>query len=231
MNKNSIIFGVLGIIVGLAIGFFSANSMNRNAAGGGGGGQEPAGAPFGSPQAPSSNDPNTGGMVADVQATLDKAKNEPENFEAQVKAGEMYSKIRRFKEALEFYEKAQKIKPNDFLANSILGNAYFDLKQYDKAEAFYAKALEINPKDVAVRTDYGLTFYLREPSDTDRAIGEYRKALEIDPKHELTLQNLIVALDEKGERSELEKALSQLKEVNPANPAVEKFAPEKKNPL
>ncbi|NNF00476.1 MAG: tetratricopeptide repeat protein, partial [Pyrinomonadaceae bacterium] len=164
-----------------------------------------------------------GSMLADVQATLDKAKDEPDNFQAQIKAGEMYSKIRRFDKALEYYEKAQKLKPNDFSANSILGNAYFDLKQYKKAETAYARALEIKPNDVAVRTDFGLTFYLREPGDYDRAVSEYRKALDIDPNHELTLQNLIVALNDMGEKEEAAKAIDRLRAVNPKNPVIEKF--------
>jgi len=222
MNKNSVTFGILGLLAGLAIGFFGANSMNRNSASN----TTESGAPvLGSPQAPQTKpQTNQGGMLADVQATLDKAKNEPDNFEAQIKAGEMYSKIRRFDKALEFYEAAQKLKPDDFSANSILGNAYFDLKEYEKAGAAYSKALEINPKDVAVRTDYGLTFYLREPADNQRAISEYRKSLEIEPRHEKTLQNLIVVLNDEGEKDEISKAVVILKQVNPNNPAVEKFA-------
>ena len=220
MNKNSVIFGVLGIFVGLAIGFFGANALNRKTATDKQ--NTSAAAPLTNPQSPQTGT-NPAGMLADVQATLDKAKSEPENFDAQQKAGEMYSKIRRFDTALEFYEKAQKIKPNDFSANSALGNAYFDLKQYEKAQTAYANALEINPKDVAVRTDYGLTFYLHEPGDTDRAISEYRKSLKIDSNHELTLQNLIVALNEKGQNEEAAKALATLKGVNPENDLVKKF--------
>ena len=211
-------------MVGLGIGFFGANSINRNSAVN----KTESSAPApGNPQSPQTQlQTNQGGMLADVQATLDKAKNEAENFEAQIKAGEMYSKIRRFDKALEFYEAAQKLKPDDFSANSILGNAYFDLKEYDKAGEAYSKALEINPKDVAVRTDYGLTFYLREPADNKRAIGEYRKSLEIEPKHEKTLQNLIVVLNDEGDKEEISKTLVTLNEVNPNNPAVEKFSAE-----
>ena len=225
MNKNSIIFGVLGILIGLAVGFFGANALNRKNSSSTP--QSSTAPPF-ADNRPSQPGTNPAGMLADVQETLDKAKNEPENFEAQLKAGEMYSKIRRFDTALEFYEKAQKLKPDDFSANSTLGNAYFDVKQYEKAQAAYAKALEIKPKDVAVRTDYGLTFYLSDPSDVDRAISEYRKSLEIDPNHELTLQNLIVALDDKGEKEETGKALAILKKVNPKNDVVKKFDSEEK---
>ncbi|MCB1024841.1 MAG: tetratricopeptide repeat protein [Acidobacteria bacterium] len=220
MNKNGISFGIIGIVIGLTVGFFGANYLNRNAENAG------AGAPL-QPQVPA-NMPSQGNIpsgapLADVQKVLDRAKEEPENYQAQIEAGEMYTKIQRFDQALPFYEAAQKLKPADLNSNIVLGNGYFDAKQYEKAETYYAKALEIDPKNVGVRTDYGLTFFLREPSDPERSIMEYRKALEIDPKHELTLQNLSAALKEKGDKEELIKTLAALKEVNPNNKVIKQL--------
>ncbi len=213
MNKTGITYGILGIVIGLAVGFFGANYLNRNAAT--------------ETSIPSSNLPtgaqqvqNPAGQLADVQKVLDRAKAEPDNFDAQIEAGEMYAQIERFDNALEFYERAQKIKPDDFRANVKLGNAFFDAKQFEKAEEFYAKAIEIDPKEPNVRTDLGLTYFLREPSDPDRAIAEYKKSLEIDSNHELTLQNLLAALKEKGDKEELAKTLAKLKLVNPNNPVI-----------
>ncbi len=216
MNKTAITYGILGIVIGLAVGFFGANYLNRNAATETG--ISSANLPAGAPQVQ-----NPTGQLADVQKVLDLAKNEPDNFDAQIEAGEMYAQIERFDKALEFYERAQKIKPDDFQANVKLGNAFFDAKQFEKAEEFYAKAIVIDPKDPNVRTDLGLTYFLREPSDPDRAIAEYKKSLEIDSNHELTLQNLLAALKEKGDKDELAKTLAKLKEVNPNNPVIETY--------
>ena len=217
MNKNAIIYVISGLLIGLILGFFGANYLNRNAV-------NPANtSAVNVPPAAPKGAPAQGNPTTDVQKVLDTAKNEPDNFAAQVEAGEMYAKIQRFDKALEFYEQAQKIKPDNFDANVKLGNAFFDAKQYEKAEIFYSKAIEINPKDPNVRTDFGLTFFLREPSDIDRAIAEYRKSLAIDPNHELTLQNLLAALKEKGNGEELAKTLAKLKEINPSNPVIAKY--------
>ena len=56
-------------------------------------------------------------MLPEVSDTLDAAKNEPNNFEAQIKAGDMYAKIQKFDTAAEFYEKANQVKPDDYRNN------------------------------------------------------------------------------------------------------------------
>lgn len=220
MNKSGITYGVVGIIIGLTAGFFGANYLNRNS-----NTKSPATAIQSSIPANVNQQGNItpGAQFADVQKVIDLAKNEPDNFEAQIAAGKMFSKIQRFDEALPYYEAAHKIKPADLDANIVLGNGYFDAKQYGKAETYYAKALEIDPKNVGVRTDYGLTFFVREPNDVDRAIVEFRKSLEIDPNHELTLQNLSAALSQKGNLKELSETLAKLKAVNPNNAAIKKL--------
>ena len=218
MDKKGLAIGVVGLIIGLTIGFFGANYLNRQDNIPAGNMTDPSGVPGGNTQIPGANV-----QLGDVQVVLDRAKNEPQNYDAQIKAGQMYSRIQRFDQALEFYERAHKIKPDDFDANVQLGNGYFDARKFEKAGEFYSKALKINPRDVGVRTDFGLTFFLREPGDTDRAIIEFRKSLEIDPKHEITLQNLAAALKEKGDDEELQKVLALLKEVNPNNKILEKY--------
>ena len=78
----------------------------------------------------------------------------------------------------------------------------------------------MNKENAGIRSDLGLTFYLRTPRDTERAVKEYRLALEIDPVHESTLQNLSVALKDIGQEEEREKILERLRKVNPDNPAL-----------
>ncbi len=161
--------------------------------------------------------------MPDIQLVLDKAKNEPDNFEAQMKAGEMYSKIQGFDTALDYYKKAQQIKPNDLQANIKLAGAYFDKKKYVEAEKYFLRALQIEPKNVDIRSDLGLTYYLRDPSDDKRAISEYRMSLAINPSHEPSLQNLSVVLKKTGDVEELKKTLARLKKVNPKNVVLETY--------
>ena len=121
------------------------------------------------------------------------------------------------------YEKAYKIKPNDFEVLRGLGNVNFDLKKYQEAERWYQQALKVKPDDANVRTDLGLTFYLREPRDLDRAIAIYNEVLKTSPQHEPALQNLTQALLAKGDREGARAAAARLQQVNPSNQALDQF--------
>lgn len=217
MQKH-ISFGIIGLIIGLAIGFFAANSINRKEISQGSSPVEQVNTPFVGQQTQTvSVKPNekTGGMLPEIAETLDAAKNELNNFEAQMKAGDMYAKIQKFDTAAEFYEKANQIKPDDYRTIVIIGNTYFDSKQFEKAENWYKKALLKKPDDVNVRTDLGITFVERENPDLDRAVKEFQTSLQTDPKHEPTLYNLGVAYFKKGNTAETENLLSRLESVNP----------------
>ena len=232
MSKENLLYAVIGLMVGAIIGFTFANSVNKNVV-------TPApvtmanantaGPLSGNPALPSDHPPlgtssgttqPQGGAIPEVTAAIDKAKGEPQNFEAQMTAGDLYYQIQRFDEAAKFYEAANKLKPGEVEPMVKLGNALFDGEKYTEAEKWYVLALEKNPKDITVRTDLGLTFFLREPRDIQRAIKEYEKSLAIDPGHEVTLQNVVVAYKELGDAANLEKATARLKVVNPNNPAL-----------
>lgn len=211
MNKNGLTLGIIGLLAGLAIGFFGANSINRNSIKPATGGiQNPISPPMTSQPA---GQPPAGGMLADVQKTLDRATNEPDNFQAQVDAGTMHARIQRFDKALEFFKKAQLLKPDDFQANSLLGNAYFDARQFENAETYYEKALKIK-SDVTVQSDYATTFFQRSEPDYDRALVEFEKALKIDSAHEPTIYNMGVTYSRKGDKDNAQKTLEKLKEIN-----------------
>ncbi|CAN5410909.1 hypothetical protein BH20ACI1_BH20ACI1_25650 [soil metagenome] len=217
MQKN-ISFGVVGLIIGLVIGFFSANTINRKEILQQNPQTNQSNAPFLNQQTQAvSVKPHeqSGGMLPEIAETLDAAKNEPNNFEAQIKAGDMYAKIQKFDTAAEFYEKANQVKPDDYRTIVVIGNTYFDSKQFEKAEKWYEKALAQKPDDVDVRTDFGITFVERENPDLDRAVKEFQTSLQTNPKHEPTLYNLGIAYYKKGNMAEAEKVLTQLESINP----------------
>src|SRR5262249_10254678 len=112
-------------------------------------------------------------------------------------AAELFQRIGRLDGALEFYERAAKVKPKDLNLLTILGNTNFDLKRYDEAEKWYQLAIKVNPNDTTLWLDLGSSYYLREPPDLDRAIAAYRSALKVDSRNEKALQNLTQALIDK----------------------------------
>ena len=227
MNKENLMSLVLGLVVGLVVGFVFANSFNRSA----GSAAPPvikasttpamdADLPYdGAPLGTTSEQADPNAIVPKVAAAIEKARSEPQNFEAQVTAADLYHQIQRFGEAATFYEAAAKLKPDaDLMIKA--GNAYFDAEKYEQARTWYERVLQKDPKNADVRADYGLTFFLGEPKDVDRAIKEYGTALTIKPNHEVALQNLAIAYGEKGDSVNLNAALGRLRKINPENPLI-----------
>jgi tetratricopeptide (TPR) repeat protein len=220
MSRENILIGIIGILVGVIVGYIGTNYINRAYTVTAPAAQtESSGAPASHPPAAGSS----GNQQADVMAAINLAKNDPSNFEAQIEAASLYRQIDMHEQALEFYDRAYKIKPNDFDLIVKLGDTNFDLERYEEAERWYQTALKINAKDPTVRMDLGLTFHLRQPRNLDKAIAEYRKALGYDPRHEKTLQNLTAALIDKGDKTAALESLKQLEGVNPANQTIAKF--------
>jgi len=218
MNGQRILFAVIGIVIGFIGGFILANSINRNAP------PQTANLPIQPQNLP--NNPQITAQMPDVVEAIDMAKNEPENFAAQLKVGDMYAQIGRFDKATEFFVSANRIKPDDYQTIVKLGNSYIEINNLPEAEKWYSKALEIKPDDVNVRSDLGLTFYKRQPPDLDRAVKEYNLALALDPHHEATLQNLTVAFWDKKDADAMQSTLEKLEKANPNNPVVPKLKQE-----
>lgn len=210
--QKSILFGILGLVVGGMIGFYAANSLNR---------QEfrTSNVDMSAPlpgQAPQTT-VNTGGMQADVSATLEAAESQPQSFAAQMKAGDTYAQIGRFDQAVEFYKRGLLINPGNVQANIVLANALFDSQKFDEAEGYYAKALQIDPKNPDATADFGATFVERPNPDYQRAIAEFKKALEIEPNHASAIYYLGIANLRKGDRKAAEGYLAELEKKHPGN--------------
>lgn len=220
---------ILGLVVGLVVGFVFANSVNRSPV------ETTTTAAMPSSAAPASGNPalpadhpplgtsaggTNQGAIPQVTEAIERAKTEPQNYEAQMTAADLYYQIQRFEEAARIYEAAIKLKPSENEPVIKAGNAHFDYENYEQAEKYYLLALEREPKNIIVRTDLGLTYFLRTPRDLDRAIKEYKVSLSIDPNHEITLQNLTLAYVENGDKEGLRATVDKLKKINPTNPTI-----------
>jgi tetratricopeptide (TPR) repeat protein len=167
------------------------------------------------------------GIIADASK---HARENPQDYNAQMTAGGINYKAQQYEDALEFFLKANQLKPDEVEPVIQLGNVNYDAGRLTAAEKWYTAALLKEPNNINVRTDLGLTFLLRQPPDNDRAIAEFRRSLELDPRHEQTLQNLVVALTHKGEREEAQATLKRLQAVNPDNAAIPKLQSDLQEP-
>ncbi len=236
MTKDNILFSIIGVLLGFIVGFMFANTVNQrgtlatpqsqrvsptNSALA----QNPN-LPPNHPALPSNAVADQEQLLGSVQTAIEEAKKDPNNFDAQMRAAELHYKIQRYNEAIEYLLRANQLRPESYEAVVALGNVNYDAGNYQAAERWYTAALVKNPDDVNVRTDLGLTFFLREPStpaNIDRAITEFRRSLEREPQHEPTLQNLTAALTRKGDIAESEATLAKLEEVNSQNESIGKL--------
>jgi tetratricopeptide (TPR) repeat protein len=215
MNRENILFSLIGVGFGLFFGFGFASWANMRA----------AATLVGDGRAVQSALPSNG--VADqqrletaAQAAVKAARENPSDYEAQMQAARASFQTERLEDVLEFLLRANTLKPDELEPVVALGNVNYDTGNYLAAEKWYTAALAKKPDDINVRTDLGLTFLLRTPPDTERALTEFRRSLEIDPRHEPTLQNMVVALTRKGDKVEARATLAKLESLNPNNPAL-----------
>jgi len=226
MNKENILFGIVGLLAGVIIGFMFANSVNQQ--GTAGTTVPPTAAsntalPPGHPEIQGGQNQQPMAAVPEVQAAIEQARKEPDNFDVQMKAAELYNQIQRFDGAVEFLTRANQLKPNDYDVIVQLGNSNFDADKYTEAEKWYKRALSMRSDDINVRTDLGLTFVFRDPPNYDRAIQEFQRSLELDPNHVQTLQNLTVAYTKKGDAEKAKSTLAKLEQLDPSNSAISKL--------
>ena len=150
MNRENLLFAVIGLLLGFIVGFMFASSMSQKMAQ-----SQLAGA---SQNLPSDHPPVGGAQGASdpaamrqqVTAQIEKARNEPNNFDAQIKAAELYYQIQRYDQAIEFLLKANQLKPTDYETVAILGVVNLDAGHFDQAEKWYRVALKMKSDDTRV---------------------------------------------------------------------------------
>src|SRR5215207_6886323 len=181
MSRENLLFAIIGILLGFIVGFMFASSMSQKAATQ----QTAAGSqslPADHPPVGAQNAPNPEAMRAEVQASLEKARNEPKNFEAQVKAAELYYQIQRYDQAIEFLLKANQIKPTDYRTVAVLGMVNLDAGNYDQAEKWYRAAMKMKPDDVMVLA--GMAAVTLQKGDAKAAEDAIAKLEKVAPDSE-----------------------------------------------
>ena len=144
MNRENLLFAVIGLLLGFIVGFMFASSMSQKVA------QTQMAAqnlPADHPPLGAQNAGDPAAQREQVMAQIEKARNEPKNFEAQMTAAQLYYQIQRYDQAIEFLLKANQLKPTDYDAVAALGVVNLDAGHYDQAERWYRAALKMKSDD------------------------------------------------------------------------------------
>jgi tetratricopeptide (TPR) repeat protein len=179
MNRENLLFGIIGILLGFIVGFIFASTMsqkmNTPAAPTTASGPMPADHP--PVGAPGGGDPQA--TRAEVAAQLEKAKNEPNNFDAQLKAAQLYYQIQRFDQSIEYLLKANELKPTDYQTVVTLGVVNLDARHYETAEKWYRAAMKMKSDDAIVLA--GLAEATLQKGDAKAGEDAIAKLEKLDP--------------------------------------------------
>lgn len=144
MQKEKLLYALIGVLLGVIFGYLGTDALNQKYV---------MVVPPPTANAAANNaapEGSAGDPQADVMATLELARKDPQNFEAQVQAGRLYAQISRFEQAVTFFEQARKLKPKDEDVLQLLTAA--QLSKGDKAAArdTLQQLEKVNPKNAAL---------------------------------------------------------------------------------
>src|SRR3954469_24435593 len=189
MTRDNLLFAIIGILLGSIAGFLLAGNITQKEAAQramplsaqsqnlppdhppvGGGGPQQAGGEGGQQ------------MLASVQTAMKQARENPNDFDAQVTAAKMEYQIQRFDQAIEYLLAANKLKPDNMEVLAMLGEANMDAQHFDAAVKWYKAALAKNPKDITSLDGY--CFVLLQSGDAKNAEDAVNKLEKADPNNQ-----------------------------------------------
>lgn len=228
MKTKVLLLSVIAVIISFIGGFILANALNRGELSTLRAENERLKNNQNSSQPSDAENALTDDEIAQKIAQADK---NPSDFAFQKGLGlalYRYATVKQDTKSLDevarLLKRANQLNPKDYDVIVALGNLYFDLGYYkkenedlQKAREYYQSALAQKPNDADVRTDSGLTYFLSNPPETDKAIAEFQKSLAANARHEKTLQVLTQALLSQNKTAEAGKYLELLKQVNQNN--------------
>jgi tetratricopeptide (TPR) repeat protein len=186
MTRDNLLFAIIGILLGFIGGFLLASNISQREAAvrAGTGSAQTQNLPPNHPPVAGDQTSGDGGqqMLASVQTAMKNARENPNDFEAQVTAAKLQYQIQRYDQAIEYLLAANKVKPTDWDVLAMLGVANLDAGHFDAAEKWYKAALQVKPNDMP--TLDGLCAALLSNNKAKEAEEAINKLAKIDPTNQ-----------------------------------------------
>lgn len=116
----------------------------------------------------------------ELSSILDILKDNPNDYNLLVKAGNNYYDIEKFADAVQYYDKALMIKNSEPEVIIDAGVCYYNLQKLDKAENYFRNALAINPNHPVGLFNLGIV--LSSKGKPEKAAEVWHKILEVAPQ-------------------------------------------------
>lgn len=181
MTRDNLLFAIIGLLLGFIVGFIFASNMSQRS-------QMADTRSLSGQNLPADHPPVPGGaqdpqqVFAQVQESMARARNEPQNFDAQVAAARLEYQIQRYDQAVEFLLKANQLRPDNYEVVVMLGAANLEGGHYDMAEKWYKIALGRKPDDVSVLASLAyMQLQKGDARSAEKAIADLEK---VDPNNQ-----------------------------------------------
>lgn len=242
MKNGALVYCLGGLVIGLIIGFLIANVVNRNV-------RLPISAqtPAATNNRQTENAPESLSRE-EIKAAFASAEERKEDAAFQKNlalALYRYAKVQNdsgfLPELQNLLERVnQQTKSADFEVLTALADCYFTQGQeksnaslIEKSQDFYRQAVKLNPANTDAKIALASTHLFTKPAQPEKALQELNSILEQNPKNEPALQVIVLALIQDKKNEAAARRLSELKEINPENPAISdleaQLAQKKKN--
>lgn len=166
MKKETILVGVVVLIVGLLLGYMIAQKGSSP-----GPGSAPVQRPGPAP-------------VVNVQKKIEEIKGilaaDPTNRNAWVALGNQYFDSNQYIEAIDAYDKALELQPDDPDVLTDQGVMFRSLGWFDRAIQNFTRASELNPNHATSLFNLGVV-YRHDLQDFPKAIEAWTRFLELNP--------------------------------------------------
>ena len=201
MNKDNLLFTIVGILIGFVSGYllFEAMATRQPArlvagqvppgAEAGAMGQQQQGAAPGGPAAPAGG-PGGGPAMAQIEELKNRVAQNPNDAEAVLQLAGMNFQIQNWPRAAELFEQYLKLRPGDPNAMTDLGTSYLQAGQVEKSLTVFQQVRQQNP-------GYWQSYF-----------------------------NEIIALATLGRMDEATQVMGELQKLQPDNPDVQRLAAE-----
>jgi hypothetical protein len=214
LNKDNLLYTVIGILMGFISGYLIKDMMLTR--------QPPRLTPELRAQIALEGEnpaqPAGGGAAAEgpTDARTADTSNPAMGGVAPGGGGPMNAEVAQLKQYVEQH-------PDDADAVLKLANLNFDIRNWPRAQELYTQFLKLRPNNPDVLTDLGISY--RETQKFDQALESFREARKLAPDHWQSYYNEVVVLAFDLKRyDEAGPLLQELQRMQPSNPEVAKLA-------
>jgi len=183
--ERKYLFGLAGLVLSFSVAYFGTRSINNTGAGL----PQTNAATQTSPSAanapaPGSDTQDQQKGMSEVAGAVEKANNNPKDFDAQMEVASLNYQIGRYPKTVEYLQRAYDADPKKFAgqkgALSFIGQFYFDDKKFDESAKWFGRAIQEDSNDYVSKVF--LSAIKKDARGAEEALDKFKQA---DPKSEL----------------------------------------------